>query len=243
MANEEKKVIDILKNNGYTKAQFADDFQVSRPTLDAYINKFENNVAIPNEKYNLIFENLFRTELSRADFIESYERHSKLIKRDKATLLDNLDIDSTNDIFSIVYCLEDSVKDGKSELIPFVKYVVNEYKTDLLATAYVKYFNDLNNLCEVKTTAKEMNYFGNLYHINKLFRNNPSSLRDIYNDEYFKKKKEIRDKNNKYKEEVNKEFNKMLSKFLDETIAEMGEKVDKEALMKQVVEKFKNQIK
>ena len=51
-----------LKNLGITLAEFADKLQISRPTLDSYIQIFESGDKIPKEKYQTIFNKLFGKE-------------------------------------------------------------------------------------------------------------------------------------------------------------------------------------
>ena len=49
----------ILKRNNILLSQFANDLNISRPTLDAYIKSFDKGVALSNSLYQKIFEFLF----------------------------------------------------------------------------------------------------------------------------------------------------------------------------------------
>ena len=44
---------------GITQKEFSERMGLSRPTLDAYIEMFENGKTIPKERYEIIFRRLF----------------------------------------------------------------------------------------------------------------------------------------------------------------------------------------
>ena len=61
----------LLQKNGLTLFSFAELLNISRPTLNSYIKIFESGSSIPNEKFQIIFEELFNQDLSNDKFNKS----------------------------------------------------------------------------------------------------------------------------------------------------------------------------
>ena len=67
-------VKNILKKNGITLLQFANDLNISRPTLDVYIKNYDNQVELSNSVFQKIFDFLFEDNtLSIEEFKNKYE--------------------------------------------------------------------------------------------------------------------------------------------------------------------------
>ena len=63
----------VLKQNNITLLQFANDLNISRPTLDVYIKNYDNGVEINNPLFQKIFDFLFEdTTISNSEFLEKY---------------------------------------------------------------------------------------------------------------------------------------------------------------------------
>jgi len=62
-----------LKRNNKTLTQFCEDFNISRPTLNTYINYHESNRQLPSEVFQRIFDYLFDEEVT--DNLEFSERY------------------------------------------------------------------------------------------------------------------------------------------------------------------------
>jgi transcriptional regulator with XRE-family HTH domain len=63
-----------LKKNNITLSQFATDLNISRPTLDSYINAFDSGTPLVNALYQEIFEFLFNdATISDTEFSNRYE--------------------------------------------------------------------------------------------------------------------------------------------------------------------------
>lgn len=66
-------VKNILKQSGVTLSQFASDLNISRPTLDNYIDIYDSGHHISNTFYHDIFDFLFEnSNISDDDFIKRY---------------------------------------------------------------------------------------------------------------------------------------------------------------------------
>lgn len=64
----------ILKQNNITLIQFANDLNISRPTLDVYIKNYSNGLELSNPLFQKIFDFLFEdTSISNDEFMNKYE--------------------------------------------------------------------------------------------------------------------------------------------------------------------------
>lgn len=64
----------ILKQNDITLVQFANDLNISRPTLDVYIKNYSNGLELSNPLFQKIFDFLFEdTAISNEEFKNKYE--------------------------------------------------------------------------------------------------------------------------------------------------------------------------
>ena len=64
----------ILKQNDITLVQFANDLNISRPTLDVYIKNYSNGLELSNSLFQKIFDFLFEdTSITNEDFKNKYE--------------------------------------------------------------------------------------------------------------------------------------------------------------------------
>ena len=48
-----------LKKYSKTLTQFCDDFNISRPTLNTYIKCFDDDISLPSDVFQRIFDYLF----------------------------------------------------------------------------------------------------------------------------------------------------------------------------------------
>ena len=59
MAVKAKHIKCQLKSLDVKISKLASGLEISRPTFDTYVDLYENNQQIPNEKYQEIFDYLF----------------------------------------------------------------------------------------------------------------------------------------------------------------------------------------
>ena len=52
-----------IKKYGLTQSEIADLLHISRPTLNSYIKQYEEKERVNNEKYDIVFNELFSKEL------------------------------------------------------------------------------------------------------------------------------------------------------------------------------------
>ena len=74
-----------LKSIDVKITKLAAGLSVSRPTLDAYIDIYENGGKIPNEKYQEIFDYLFSDEdISPIEFAQKYDYVKRIMMADSS---------------------------------------------------------------------------------------------------------------------------------------------------------------
>ena len=237
-------ILVILKDNNISKARFAHDLNLSRPTLDEYIKKHETGESLPKSKYQIIFDSLFSEELSADTFAERYKAYKEMLKRDKLMRLDNLSPEDTDSIIHIVTELKQfsSTTDSKSQLIPFIEFLSMSYTHNPIVDIWVKYFNYLNNYIDnIEFTDIEKKYIGNLYHLNDALSNNQNAFEQM-SDEYFKdyiqKRNNLIAANTKRAIELKKTIQHILEKSIAEVVTSSNETVDNDEMVKKVLERI-----
>lgn len=236
-------VIETLNEHGIRKFRFAKDFLLSRPTLDEYINKFEAGEPLPKSKYQIIFDSLFTKNLGVDDFDGRYNSLKNLIKRDRMMRLDELNADNTDDIIFIVDSLKKSINDdGKSELIPFVKYVVENHDNDSIVDIWVKYFNDLNNLSDVDDYGTfDKKYIGAFFRLNNAYLYNQNELKKIddgYYEDFLKRKRENKALADEKTATITNKIEQIISKYVADAVANSSDEDDNDVIIKKVLERI-----
>lgn len=138
----------LLQKNGLTLFSFAELLNISRPTLNSYIKIFESGSSIPNEKFQIIFEELFNQDLSNDKFNKRLNKYHSLLQRDKAMGVLELEADAT-DLFTVVMNNiknDFSSDDYDEDIYIFINILISSYKREKLFSHLVKYFLVLNNI-------------------------------------------------------------------------------------------------
>ncbi len=131
-----------LKNMDVRISKLATDLGISRPTLDTYIEYYENQKPIPNQTYQVIFDYLFSTECSNT--IE-FARRFDYVKR---TFLASYKAEETQ---THEQRLRDSLSDyafmpdADKDMLEFVNLFITNGKIELVQ-AISRYFNFVNGL-------------------------------------------------------------------------------------------------
>ena len=237
-------ILITLKDNDISKARFAHDLNLSRPTLDEYIKRYEVGESLPKSKYQIIFDSLFAEELSKDTFSERYKAFKEMIKRDRLMRLDNLSPEDTDSIIHIVTELKQfsSTNDSKSQLIPFIEFLSMSYTHNPIVDIWVKYFNYLNNYVDdIEFSNIEKKYVGNLYHLNDALSNNNSAFEQM-SDEYFKdylqKRSNLIAANTKRAIELKKTIQHILEKSIAEVVSNSNETIDNDEMVRKVLERI-----
>lgn len=237
-------ILQTLRDRGISKIKFVLDFNLSRPTFDEYIKKYESGESLPKGKYQIIFDSLFSKELSTEEFSNRYNSFKDLMKRDKIMKLDNLDPVVTDDIIQILSALKEEAEETeqKSELIPFIKYLSINYHNNRIVDILVKYFNYLNGLIDnVDFASDDKKYVGCFYHINDALLNNSELLNEIsdkYYQDYLAKRKELLARNNKQTKDIKEKISSLIDNYVNQAVADSNGELSNEEIVKKVLSKI-----
>lgn len=238
-------ITETLKKHGLSKIQFATDFYLSRPTLDEYIKKFENGDKLPKEKYQLIFESLFKAD-SDSGFDKAYSHYKRLIDRDRSIRLDDFSPELTDKIFRTVECLKRSaLSDDNFELINYVSYIAEEYShVNELVKLWVMYFNELNGLSEYgDLTEKQRAYLGAFYMLNRSYLD--GSLKSDESDyaKFIVRISELKAESEKRRREIHEELHERIDAIISKRVEEELKAMPSNATNDEIVKKIMDDIR
>ncbi len=161
---------ETLKRANIPLTLFSEKLDLSRPTLYEYINQFEETGYIKNEKYNIIFNNIFNTnkKIDREHILQTCMRYSILLKRDEYNRTFELGPEQTDRLMNIFNKLKTELLNSEnqySNMFIFIErllYSQNNKLIDLL----IEYFLYLNWLVELDLTDERKIFFS---HISNFF--------------------------------------------------------------------------
>ncbi len=181
-----------LKNFDVRLSKFARELNISRPTLDSYIEYFEQGKPIPNEVCQQAFNSLFSTEsLTAVEFAKKYDFVRRNILENYSANLsqcekDEREIKLSNNIISILH-----QKNIDLRLLEFVNLLItNAEKGQVQALAL--YFNLVNGFVDIEKvdiSAQNKAFFAKLYKIFAEYKSNSISYDDIYLQNLLRKAK------------------------------------------------------
>ena len=157
--------------------------------------------------------------------------------------LDELNPNDTDSIISIVEGLKSSIDDkGKSELIPFIKFIADGYDNNSLINIWTKYFNDLNNLTDsIEYDDFDKKYVGAFYHINHAYLYNQQELNDVdvaYFESFLKRKSENKTAAEEKTAAITNKLEQIINKYVVDAVASSDENDDNEVIIKKVLERI-----
>ena len=163
-------------------SKLANELGVSRPTLDAYIEYYDNGQLIPNEGYQRIFEYLFSgDDMNSVEFAQKYDYVKRVMLSDaKAGAEKNIhDTRTLKLINNIKSNLDSELID--EHLIEFINLIVNNRENELVKSIYM-YFNYANGFANINETDIDEKGKSILSQLSKCFAeyNNGSILFDEY---------------------------------------------------------------
>lgn len=174
-----------LKSLDVKISKLATDLGISRPTLDTYIDYFENGKSIPNEGYQKIFEYLFSNgEMNSIEFAQKYDYVKRVMLNDANTRVERSMTQQREELLSNkIRELINSNKINKP-LLEFVNLFINNQDNSLVHAIYM-YFNFTNgyeDMMKAKIDEIDKALYSNL---SKLFED--YKMKNIqFNEEYYK---------------------------------------------------------
>lgn len=186
-----------LKSLDIKISKLATELGVSRPTLDAYIEYYENGQRIPNEGYQKIFEYLFSGEkINSVEFAQRYDYVKRVMLADARTGAE-LSIQAKREN-AVVKNIIDILDSGTLEepLVEFINLFINNKDKDLVKAIYY-YFNFTNgfiDLSNVDVEEKNKALFSQLSKLFNDYQNDSIELLPDYYEQIVDKNKRIFDK-------------------------------------------------
>lgn len=235
----------ILKKLDIKLTDFAEKLDISRPTLNNYIALFEKGEPLPNDKYEIVFGNLFNNEInSREQFLLTLNNFKGLLTRDK--LLGTLEYDpqSTDLMTSILERMKKDLKDKDydEDIYIFINMIIGSYRKERIFKDMTNYFLYLNGVkdCD-KMNENEKNFSSNMYKLLYLYKGNRLETDKDYYSKFIKRINEIEEEKDQDKDSLKEQiFKDKIESQINELIEEqlnLGldvEDIDVSNLMKKV---------
>lgn len=178
-------------------SKLASELGVSRPTLDSYIECFENGHAIPNEGYQRIFEYLFSGEqINSVEFAQRYDYVKRVMLSDaKAGAEKNISVQRQD---SILRNIKDIIDSGTLDrpFIEFINLFINNKDKDLVSAIcmYFNYANGFLNMDDDALIDKDKALFSHLSKIFSDYNNDTISILEGSYEQLKNKNKTLFDK-------------------------------------------------
>ena len=207
------KIKDILKENSVKLIELSNILDISRPTLNSYIDEFERNGKISNKEYNSFFKKISE---------KSYKNREELL-RDINELRETLVNKKFSDLLPENLILLQNIYDkiyedmkGKDKVVPIYKFIdsaINNYGEDKALSGYINYTLYLNGLKEIKEiTVDDKILVSNIFPILKKYEKSQLKMNDEGLKEFYNRVDEIK----KVREERYQKFEKALKEKLME---------------------------
>lgn len=223
------RIKDKLKEIGITLSQVSNKLEISRPTLDAYIEMYENKKIIPKEKYQKVFECLFSEDIKeKEDFIELLDNCHELIEKDRVLGTSELNARKTDIINSTIEEMKRDMKSDTSseEIYIFINMIIRSYKKEEIFNKLAKYFLTLNGKMDIGLITKDDEvYISNYYKLFYEDKNDLIKVNNKYLEIFYKRVKEIIEKENENKKKLQDELVQKVRVKLDE-LSKLGVDID-----------------
>jgi len=191
--NSVDKVIKILKENNVKLIELSNILNISRPTLNSYIDEFEKEGKITNEEYDSFFKKISKKSyLSREELFGDINEFKEFLMKKKYGdfLPENLRL--LQSIYRKIY------KDmkGKNKVVAIYKFLesaINNYGEDKALSGYINYTLYLNGLKDIKEiTADDKILVSNIFPIMKKYEKSELEINDEGLKEFYSRVDEIK---------------------------------------------------
>ena len=208
-----------LKDFDIKISKMASDLGISRPTLDSYIECFENGKEIPNEAIQAIFEFLFSKEISSSvEFAQKYDYVKRvMLKNAKEMTASQKELEKRNlKIQNVVKIINDN--DTTNEMVSFINLLLTNKDNELVKNLGY-YFNYSNGLLKIDTNTlsnKQLGLYSNLAKTFALYQSDSIEVDEFYLKELVEKNEKIRNR------KVGKVQSEDIIKYIKENISDSG---------------------
>lgn len=231
-----------LQKNGLTLFSFAEMLNISRPTLNSYIKIFELGSHIPNEKYQIIFEELFNYNLSEKEFEEKLIKYRDLVQRDKAMGVLELEVDATDLFTSVMYNIKKdfSSRNYDENIYVFINMLISSYKSEECFSHLVKYFLVFNDVISYrKIDLQKESYLLHYFTLFENDKNNDLKYDISLENKFVNRIEEIQSIKKKSESQSKRKLINLLNEEINK-YKDMGMELSEEEILKILLAKIKN---
>lgn len=162
------KIKKYLREIEITQKELAYKLNLSRPTLDTYIEMYESGKPLPKDKYQIVFDNLFREKMPKSQFVEELKEFSYLLKRDSKYGISDFSAEASDVVIEIFENMKEDMKDGtwEEDMYIFINSCIRsyrEYHPIYYLAKYFIYLNTARSLDEIQP--EEIPYLANYHKI------------------------------------------------------------------------------
>lgn len=242
-------MIDIkktLREFGLTQKEFAEKLELSRPTLDTYIQLYESGKEIPKEKYRIIFSCLFENDYSREEFENELQDLIGLLERDKRYGTADLSAEASDYVSTIMNQMRKDLRseEWNRDIYCFINILLSNYKTNKIFKELSSYFVYLNGIKKIEEIQEEqISYLANYYKVFHELKETPEKYERKDYEAFLVRCQEIdnekKQRQEKKKEALKEQIHKMLVEK-EKLGVELSEEDIIHALREQLVEKKEN---
>ena len=207
------KIKDILKENNVKLIELSNILDISRPTLNSYIDEFEREGKISNKEYDSFFKKISKKNFkSKEELLGDINGFRELLVNKKFSDLLPENLRLLKNIYDKIY---EDMK-GKDKVVPIYKFIdsaINNYGEDKALSGYINYTLYLNGLKEIKEiTVDDKILVSNIFPIMKKYEKSQLKMNDEGLKEFYNRVDEIK----KVREERYQKFEKALKEKLME---------------------------
>ena len=207
------KIKDILKENNVKLIELSNILDISRPTLNSYIDEFEREGKISNKEYDSFFKKISKKNYkSKEELLGDINGFRELLVNKKFIDLLPENLRLLKNIYDKIY---EDMK-GKDKVVPIYKFIdsaINNYGEDKALSGYINYTLYLNGLKEIKEiTVDDKILVSNIFPIMKKYEKSQLKMNDEGLREFYNRVDEIK----KIREERYQKFEKALKEKLME---------------------------
>ena len=211
---------EYLKSIGITQKDFADRVGLSRPTLDTYIDLYENGNPIPKERYAIAFSTLFdEGPYTSEDFTSKLQRIEKLFNRDERYEISELEPLAADYVTSILRNMKRDMMliDWNEDVYTFINILISNYRRNEIMQQLAEYFIFLNAFRDAdEIEEKQKSYFANFYRTFDALLKNPKEYNKDNYLGFLKRCEEIKVDKEKDARSVKKQLLDQIQKIVDE---------------------------
>ena len=205
------KIKDILKENSVKLIELSNILDISRPTLNSYIDEFEREGKISNKEYDSFFKKISKKNFkSKEELLGDINGFRELLVNKKFSDLLPENLRLLKNIYDKIY---EDMK-GKDKVVPIYKFIdsaINNYGEDKALSGYINYTLYLNGLKEIKEiTVDDKILVSNIFPIMKKYERSQLKMNDEGLKEFYNRVDEIK----KIREERYQKFEKALKEKL-----------------------------